>query len=791
MAKNEYSLIKKAIDATHEFEKLMDSIDFNSYLEGDENNIEIEGYDQYKEKLRECENKIKSICKTDTSKKESISRHFLKLSLAKAFRVKARTQSAWKEEKRFYVKATSKLYKGLDLIPPKEFEDRENKKLKENFNWLKVLYYNELAICYSGLAKSSMSLGYAELSTSLLEEIHPELKDIEHAKHNNCQSGKDKIIEKLDYFNFDQIIKLYTFALYNKGEAERLLHNLDSALKTFCRIIEICETCKKEVESNSDKISALLRKALILNDIGRGKEAIKALEEIYHLESEDIFYEKIKKIINDGEFKDYRMLEAGLEAVSAWNDKKEYINAYEVITLFTKDGKLKKTFIERKAKVYLLHLLNEFKKNRPEDCEITIKRLCLMKQQEKPNDYAGISYNKEREELKITLELAKSDFEKFMGKLRENDILEEAVKAIENAWNKLHPDGDDEHKKIKKEYPEFKENAIKILNESSARKDGDNFKKTCTYLAEYYRYTIKDQEKALKCFCLYLYESQIFKESRDNIDEWLNKKSLDDLLTKHDGADNKPVNKLDIVEDERYLRDFFDLSLKYKCIESEGNELAEKIKNIIEKLKDRLVLVYGQKENENEIGEIERKYHQFINGKENSDPEGHKPKAKAEETKAKAFIEKYFFQKDPKGKDKNKKYEEENIENLIRPNSIVERIKKTTGEFAEKVVGKSIPPVKNGEEIIGRLCVLRRWNSFTPTLRSSVNASKGGGYFLYFSVPKDNKGMNSKNTFGIVVDPGYNFLEKFFSQGFKIAEDRKSTRLNSIHIPLSRMPSSA
>ena len=33
------SLIKEAIDASIEFEKLMDSIDFNSYLEEDKNNI--------------------------------------------------------------------------------------------------------------------------------------------------------------------------------------------------------------------------------------------------------------------------------------------------------------------------------------------------------------------------------------------------------------------------------------------------------------------------------------------------------------------------------------------------------------------------------------------------------------------------------------------------------------------------------------------------------------------------------------------------------------------------------
>lgn len=62
-------------------------------------------------------------------------------------------------------------------------------------------------------------------------------------------------------------------------------------------------------------------------------------------------------------------------------------------------------------------------------------------------------------------------------------------------------------------------------------------------------------------------------------------------------------------------------------------------------------------------------------------------------------------------------------------------------------------PVDNG---IG-LAVLRRWNSYTPGLAKS----EGGGYFLYLA--KENK-----VEFGIVIDPGYDFLKNFFAEGFRI-----------------------
>jgi tetratricopeptide (TPR) repeat protein len=52
------------------------------------------------------------------------------------------------------------------------------------------------------------------------------------------------------------------------------------------------------------------------------------------------------------------------------------------------------------------------------------------------------------------------------------------------------------------------------------------------------------------------------------------------------------------------------------------------------------------------------------------------------------------------------------------------------------------------------LKVLRRWNSYTPIVADNYNVGKGGGYFLKF------RGK------GIVIDPGFNFIDNFKGAGY-------------------------
>ena len=83
-------------------------------------------------------------------------------------------------------------------------------------------------------------------------------------------------------------------------------------------------------------------------------------------------------------------------------------------------------------------------------------------------------------------------------------------------------------------------------------------------------------------------------------------------------------------------------------------------------------------------------------------------------------------------------------------------------KFYDHLIYKSCrPSIKNHYA----LTVLRRWQSFTPALSSgSEVGQKGGGYFVYKT---NGKGEIEE---GLVIDPGFNFLENFFEEGFSIRD---------------------
>lgn len=57
--------------------------------------------------------------------------------------------------------------------------------------------------------------------------------------------------------------------------------------------------------------------------------------------------------------------------------------------------------------------------------------------------------------------------------------------------------------------------------------------------------------------------------------------------------------------------------------------------------------------------------------------------------------------------------------------------------------------------------VLRRWNSYTPIIAKSHVSSRGGGYFI------------DTGTEGIVIDPGFNFIENFQEAGYRFQQITK------------------
>jgi Tfp pilus assembly protein PilF len=66
---------------------------------------------------------------------------------------------------------------------------------------------------------------------------------------------------------------------------------------------------------------------------------------------------------------------------------------------------------------------------------------------------------------------------------------------------------------------------------------------------------------------------------------------------------------------------------------------------------------------------------------------------------------------------------------------------------------RSIP-----EDFFSFLSILRKWNSYTPIFPSVKDDNKGGDYFLFHCGK------------GIVIDPGFKFIENFYQEGFKVAD---------------------
>jgi hypothetical protein len=98
---------------------------------------------------------------------------------------------------------------------------------------------------------------------------------------------------------------------------------------------------------------------------------------------------------------------------------------------------------------------------------------------------------------------------------------------------------------------------------------------------------------------------------------------------------------------------------------------------------------------------------------------------------------------------------------------LLSNISRTEAEFGRFLKEKSMErrhdetaPVTPRVELV----CLRRWNSFSPNLASRATATVGGGYLVRIWCAK------TKRYVGIGIDPGYNFLENLFDEGFKLPD---------------------
>lgn len=70
----------------------------------------------------------------------------------------------------------------------------------------------------------------------------------------------------------------------------------------------------------------------------------------------------------------------------------------------------------------------------------------------------------------------------------------------------------------------------------------------------------------------------------------------------------------------------------------------------------------------------------------------------------------------------------------------------------------------------GSFWVLRRWNSYTPRIPSTLGKSKGGGYFLSWAGN------------GVVIDPGFDFIDNFQHLNERYGAELKIDKIKSIAI---------
>lgn len=97
----------------------------------------------------------------------------------------------------------------------------------------------------------------------------------------------------------------------------------------------------------------------------------------------------------------------------------------------------------------------------------------------------------------------------------------------------------------------------------------------------------------------------------------------------------------------------------------------------------------------------------------------------------------------------------------INKDFYIRQLRYNTETFDEKLIYKSYwPKLKNNYAFT----CLRKWQSYTPSLGSYSATSRGGGYFVY------KVGGDGCIEEGIIVDPGYDFIENFFEHKFSVSD---------------------
>jgi len=285
--KNDKSdLIKNAIEASIDFEALMDSTDFDSWLDSDTNEglkkrgQEIAPFRKFKNNKRKLEQICKNMMKKgdkefcNTKDKSLSDKHFIyPLFDAKLKRLNARISS----EEKYYKESLLILSIALNNLQESDIDTK----------YWEILFYNDLSICYAGLENSSISRGYAEEAREIIEG-EKNYKDFEKKFKSNT-----KVDFKKDEFVSSRLYDLYTVAVFNQAQAEKRSHMADEAEKNFKKIINYTyrQVRGENCLLNFNFYSAIGNLSDLYIDQGRGKEAIELLNiAIKSIDESDIRY---------------------------------------------------------------------------------------------------------------------------------------------------------------------------------------------------------------------------------------------------------------------------------------------------------------------------------------------------------------------------------------------------------------------------------------------------------------------------------------------------------------------
>lgn len=311
-------LINEAIDASIKFEALMDKTDFDSWLE-DDSIAKLESIGQVVAPFENFEEKVKElrkICKEMKQKgtnelpksgdKSSLEKYLIyNLFEAKIKRLDARISIDSKMETDNYKEALDVLLASLSYL---KISDKDEVSDINNKLW-RILFYNDLSICYSGLRNSSMSQGYAEETRKIIEN-DSRYKDF-NKRLRSTESNGWRDIKKHDFVS-SKLYDLYTIAIFNQAEAKRLSYLYTEAERNFK---EIMNYAKNRDLINFNYFSAIVNLSDLYIGQGRGRESLEIL----------------KKVIDELGEGDIRYWKAYLEKVNVLIDQSEYDAAKKLL----------------------------------------------------------------------------------------------------------------------------------------------------------------------------------------------------------------------------------------------------------------------------------------------------------------------------------------------------------------------------------------------------------------------------------------------------------------------------